>query len=153
SRGTGTLAIPALEMPGSYCAFEVRTEFLNRYQPQRVGAGVHRELWIPAEERAEFNRNIVGLIEVVAEFRGTAAGIGLRPGTSTPTEVPGRASKSNRVVAPEGLRRAPLLPGGGDRGRGVRRDVRRRRPERGVVEAPAVGHQAVGRLVRPHRPA
>jgi hypothetical protein len=36
-----------------------------------VGASVHRELWIPAEDLAEMNRNIVGLIEVIAEYKGT----------------------------------------------------------------------------------
>ncbi len=33
-----------------------------------MGASVHREYWIPAEDLDELNRNIVGLIEVVAEF-------------------------------------------------------------------------------------
>ena len=28
------------------------------------------EYWIPAEELADFNRNIVGQIEVIAEFTG-----------------------------------------------------------------------------------
>jgi hypothetical protein len=35
-----------------------------------VGASIHQELWVPAEDLEEFNRNIVGLIEVVAEFTG-----------------------------------------------------------------------------------
>src|SRR2546427_9636226 len=34
-----------------------------------VGGAVHQELWIPAEDLAEMNRNIVGLIEVIAEFK------------------------------------------------------------------------------------
>jgi hypothetical protein len=34
-----------------------------------VGGAIHQEYWVPAEEMAEFNRNIVGLIEMVAEFR------------------------------------------------------------------------------------
>jgi hypothetical protein len=33
-----------------------------------VGSSVHRELWVPAEDLAEFNRHIVGPIEVIAEF-------------------------------------------------------------------------------------
>ena len=51
--------------------FKVRTDFLSGYQVQTVGGRFHREYWIPAEELAEFNRNIVGHIEVVAEFRPT----------------------------------------------------------------------------------
>jgi hypothetical protein len=33
-----------------------------------VGSAIHREYWIPAEELDEFNANIVGTIEVIAEF-------------------------------------------------------------------------------------
>lgn len=32
---------------------------------------MHTEHWIPAEELPEFNRNIVGLIEVIASFEQT----------------------------------------------------------------------------------
>ena len=52
--------------------FRVRTLFLSRYEVRTVGASVHREYWIPAEDLDEFNRNIVGLIDVVAEFQGSA---------------------------------------------------------------------------------
>jgi len=54
---------------GYVTRFHVRSDLLRRYQPQVVGAKVHAELWVPAEELAEFNRNIVGLIEVIAEFK------------------------------------------------------------------------------------
>src|SRR5947209_12467489 len=57
---------------GYVTRFAVRAEFLARYEQQQVGAAVHRELWIPAEELAEMNRNIVGLIEVIAEYRAEA---------------------------------------------------------------------------------
>jgi hypothetical protein len=30
---------------------------------------MHTEYWVPAEELEEFNGNIVGLIEVIEEFR------------------------------------------------------------------------------------
>ena len=50
--------------------FRVRTGFLARYPVQVAGARAHRELWVPAEEMDEFNANIVGPIEVVAEFAG-----------------------------------------------------------------------------------
>ena len=54
---------------GYVTRFAVRNEFLQRYQIQTVGGAVHQEYWIPAEELAEFNRNIVGRIEVLAEYR------------------------------------------------------------------------------------
>ena len=54
---------------GYVTRFMVRAEFLARYPEQQVGSSVHRELWIPAEDLAEMNRHIVGLIEVIAEFK------------------------------------------------------------------------------------
>jgi hypothetical protein len=57
---------------GYVTRFAVRKEFLARYAEQQVGTSVHRELWIPAEELAELNRNIVGLIEVIAEYKAGA---------------------------------------------------------------------------------
>lgn len=53
---------------GYVTRFNVRKSFLQRYPEQTVGASVHRELWIPAEDLAELNRNIVGIIDVIAEF-------------------------------------------------------------------------------------
>ena len=55
---------------GYVTRFYVRSEYLKRYEIQTVGGSVHQEYWIPAEDLAEFNGNIVGKIEVVAEFRG-----------------------------------------------------------------------------------
>lgn len=55
---------------GYVTRFAVRADFLARYEVRTVGARRHRELWIPAEELEEMNRNIVGEIEVIAEFRG-----------------------------------------------------------------------------------
>jgi hypothetical protein len=42
--------------------------FLRRYEVHHVGSALYQEYWIPAEELEEFNRNIVGKIEVIAEF-------------------------------------------------------------------------------------
>jgi len=49
--------------------FQVRAEFANRYPVQKAGRAIHTELWVPADELPEFNSNIVGLIEMIAEFR------------------------------------------------------------------------------------
>ena len=40
------------------------------YEVQTVGDVYHQEYWIPAEELEEFNRHIVGRIEIVKEFAG-----------------------------------------------------------------------------------
>ena len=54
---------------GFVTRFQIRAEFAARYPVQKVGGVAHTELWVPAEELAEFNRNIIGLIEVIAKFR------------------------------------------------------------------------------------
>lgn len=53
---------------GYVTRFDVRTAFLGEYDVHRVGGAIHEEYWIPAEDLAELNRNIVGAIEVVEEF-------------------------------------------------------------------------------------
>ncbi len=55
---------------GYVTKFEVRNSFLDNYEVQVVGGEICEEYWIPAEELEEFNRNIVGKIEVISEFRG-----------------------------------------------------------------------------------
>jgi hypothetical protein len=53
---------------GYVTRFEVEKDFLDRYEVQQAGGKTILEYWIPAEELEEFNRHIVGLIEVVREF-------------------------------------------------------------------------------------
>lgn len=55
---------------GYVTKFEVRKDFLDNYEVQVVGGEICEEYWIPAEDLEEFNANIVGKIEVVAEFKG-----------------------------------------------------------------------------------
>jgi hypothetical protein len=53
---------------GYVTRFAVRKDFVAQYTVQTVGASVHKELWIPAENLEEMNRNIVGLIQIIAEY-------------------------------------------------------------------------------------
>jgi hypothetical protein len=53
---------------GYVTRFEVRKNFLDRYDVHQVGAQTILEYWIPAEDLHEFNANIVGPIEVTDEF-------------------------------------------------------------------------------------
>jgi len=55
---------------GYVTRFHVRTDYLKRYEMKVVGRSEHQEYWIPAEELDEFNEQIVGEIEVIAEYRG-----------------------------------------------------------------------------------
>lgn len=54
---------------GYVTRFQVETEHARRYPSQRAGGKDILELWIPAEELAEFNVHIVGPIEVTHQFR------------------------------------------------------------------------------------
>ncbi|MBS1910641.1 MAG: hypothetical protein JST22_01520 [Bacteroidetes bacterium] len=56
---------------GYVMRFRVRNEYLASYEVQTVGGSMHREYWIPADDLAEFNRNIAGPIEVIAEYRSS----------------------------------------------------------------------------------
>ena len=58
---------------GYVTRFEVSASFVARYEPQTVGGSICKELWVPAEELSEFNRNIVGSIEVISAFHASAA--------------------------------------------------------------------------------
>lgn len=54
---------------GYVTRFRVRRSFLNSFEVKTVGSSLHQEYWIPADELDEFNRNIVGDIEVILEFK------------------------------------------------------------------------------------
>jgi hypothetical protein len=53
---------------GYVTKFDVDAEYLRQFPVQEAGGRDHTEYWIPAERLDEFNRHIVGAIEVVAEF-------------------------------------------------------------------------------------
>ena len=54
---------------GYVTRFEVRKSYLDRHEVHQAGGRTILEYWIPAEELDEFNANIVGMIEVIAEYR------------------------------------------------------------------------------------
>ena len=54
---------------GYVTRFNVKSEYLQKFQVQNVGGELHDELWVPAEELEEFNSNIVGLIGVTQTFK------------------------------------------------------------------------------------
>jgi hypothetical protein len=62
---------------GYVTRFQVKIDFLRKYDVQTVGSSAHREYWIPAEDLDEFNANIVGPIEVISEFRPPPAESGM----------------------------------------------------------------------------
>jgi hypothetical protein len=54
---------------GYVTRFDVEKDYLDQYEVQQAGGQTILEYWIPAEDLDEFNQHIVGLIEVVREFR------------------------------------------------------------------------------------
>ncbi|HUY79832.1 MAG TPA: hypothetical protein VMV29_23880 [Ktedonobacterales bacterium] len=62
----------------------MRRAYLDQYDIHTVSSAIHQEYWIPAERLAEFNAQIVGEIEVIAEYTSVAQGwlvvnVGKRP--------------------------------------------------------------------------
>jgi hypothetical protein len=53
---------------GYVTRFHVRRDFLDNYDTHQVGGRTIIEYWIPAEDLANLNANIVGRIELVAEY-------------------------------------------------------------------------------------
>lgn len=53
---------------GFVTVFQVKKEFMSRYQIHSAGGAEHKEWWIPAEDLDELNKNIVGLINVIHQF-------------------------------------------------------------------------------------
>jgi hypothetical protein len=54
---------------GYVTRFQVRRDFLDHFEVHQVGGQTILEYWIPAEDLDAFNENIVGTIDVVAEYR------------------------------------------------------------------------------------
>ena len=57
---------------GYVLRFAVRTDYLAEFEVQKVGSVTALEYWIPAEQLAQFNENIVGEIEVVSTHRAAS---------------------------------------------------------------------------------
>ena len=54
---------------GYVTSFRMPGDFVARYPVQKVGDADALELWVPAAELTEFNRHLVGPIEVIHGFR------------------------------------------------------------------------------------
>jgi len=60
---------PEHNFVGIVSRFQIRNEFLSNYEIKTAADKETLENWIPAEDPESFNDNIVGKIEVIAEFR------------------------------------------------------------------------------------
>ena len=53
---------------GFVTKFAVEDSYIKKFKVETVGARIHKEFWIPAEELDEFNSHIVGKISVEAAY-------------------------------------------------------------------------------------
>ena len=67
-RDNGTCATSSPGTPDTSLDSMFGPTFLAQFPVKQVGDARHRELWIPAERLGELNENIVGTIEIIAEF-------------------------------------------------------------------------------------
>ena len=74
---------------GFVAQFEVDGDYAKRFPVQVVGGRQHEELWVPAEELVEFNRHIVGTIEITAAYYGERFAEEVDPETNLPKGLPG----------------------------------------------------------------
>lgn len=57
-----------LDRKGYVTKFEIDDAYGSSFEVHTVGNSTHRELWVPAEELANFNSHIIGRIEIVDTF-------------------------------------------------------------------------------------
>lgn len=73
---------------GFVTQFDIGDAYISQFEIKIVGSShVHQELWIPAEDLAEFNQHILGKIEVVAAYYGEGFAIEIDPGTNMPATI------------------------------------------------------------------
>ncbi len=60
----------APDYTGFVTEFEVGDDYISKFDVKTVGASMHKELWVPAEELDDFNNHITGIIKVVETYRG-----------------------------------------------------------------------------------
>ena len=56
---------PNSQYTGYVTTFEIDDEYISQFSVQTVGASYHQEFWIPAEELKEFNKHIIGKIQII----------------------------------------------------------------------------------------
>ena len=79
-----------------------------RYEPQ-LGGRQHLELWVPAEDLHDFDTNIIGLSELVAEYRPPSPDPCRQPATTVDDAIAfsdSTATKTDSEVAHRVLGRA-----------------------------------------------
>lgn len=82
----------------------VSDSHVSKFERRVVGAKQHEELWVPADELAEFNSHIEGRIEVIGAYFGE----GYRGEIADAHGLLGKPTSSSSV-SPERCRTAPSM--------------------------------------------
>ncbi len=61
---------PGSGFAGFVTEFQIDSAYVEQFEEHVVGASIHRELWIPAEQLDDFNSHIQGHIEITASYYG-----------------------------------------------------------------------------------
>jgi len=72
---------------GFVTKFVVADDYVKKFAVQTVGSSIHQELWVPAEELAEFNRHIIGKISIEAAYYGEKFQGEVDPATNLPIDL------------------------------------------------------------------
>jgi hypothetical protein len=56
---------PDSQYTGYVTTFEIEDSYICQFDVHTVGASYHQEFWIPAEDLVEFNRHIIGKIQIL----------------------------------------------------------------------------------------
>lgn len=83
----------APDYAGFVTRFAVDQKYVEKFDVHTVGNKLHRELWVPATELAEFNLHIVGRIEVVDCYYGSQFRGEIDPLTKLPKNYSSTADK------------------------------------------------------------
>ena len=81
-------------LAGFVTRFSVDDAYAARFERRVVGSREHEELWVPAEELAEFNRHLEGPIQVIAAFFGE----GFTGEVSTQAALKGKNAREQLVA-------------------------------------------------------
>ena len=74
---------------GFVTTFDIDDPFVTRYPVRQLGGGpTFRELWVPAEELAEFNAHLLGPIRVIESVYGLGFAGEVDPTTNLPANLP-----------------------------------------------------------------
>ncbi len=53
---------------GHVVQFSIPLDYFQTFKVQTVGAAIHQEIWVPAEELGKFNFHIIDSIKLVSSF-------------------------------------------------------------------------------------